>query len=410
VADVLAVTQISGRSYTRNADEADHLTHAGLVRAASGIADLYTDANSTTISIGGGAANVLTSLASIGQVDITSTGTGSDAIDINSSGGIDIDASGLVSLTTTSVAGIEIVGSFNDFSTGNINITASNASFGSANINLTTTKGDITLSSSGGGTDSINIDSNGGMDIDVLQYNLLTTGAGGIVLNSGTAVDINCQHLFVDATQQISLDCTESSNFTVTNNSGNAQTLTLECTNAGAETGNITITCDDVLGFTALGSSAHPFNETDEINLSGFPDASSTRTITSVLGALNNTNHMLCFVEDLSLTAGTTTDLWAVPTGKIAVVTGCYIIGKIMTAVTVAPDVSFVWAGASTGTAAAQETLTGLSAALEYYRMSPSGVKDAGAATATLRINRDVLATATAMTVDVVVTGYVIDA
>tara|TARA_R110000824_G_scaffold49501_5_gene139029 strand:- start:2426 stop:2974 length:549 start_codon:yes stop_codon:yes gene_type:complete len=75
VADVLAVAQVTGRSYGQKADEADRLTHAGIVRAASGIGDLYTDNNVTTISIGGGTANTLTVLASVATFTLTSNGS-----------------------------------------------------------------------------------------------------------------------------------------------------------------------------------------------------------------------------------------------------------------------------------------------------------------------------------------------
>lgn len=157
-------------------------------------------------------------------------------------------------------------------------------------------------------------------------------------------------------------------------------------------------------------SSSMTLNQVSETAILGYPDANSTRTITSLVGGLNSAVRMLCFVEGLSLTAGTTTALWAVPAGKVGVVTAAHIIGKTMTGITVAPDVSFTWSGASSGTAVSQETLTGFDTALEVYRMLVSGVSDGGAATATLNLSRNVLATATTMTVDVVVMGYIVDA
>ena len=77
MADVLAVAQVAGRSYGQKADESDRLTHAGIVRTASGTADVYTDNNVTSVSIGGGSGL-----------------TGSTAVSINggSGGGVSVTA------------------------------------------------------------------------------------------------------------------------------------------------------------------------------------------------------------------------------------------------------------------------------------------------------------------------------
>ena len=181
--------------------------------------------------------------------------------------------------------------------------------------------------------------------------------------------------------------------------------------NLEAEDG-VTVKATGAAGDLTLGGRATTIvlNQVSETTLLGYPDANSTRTITSLVGGINTAVHQLCFVEGLDLKAGTTTPLWAVPAGKVGVVTAAHIIGKTMTGITVAPQVSFGWSGASSGTAVSQETLTGFDAGLEVYRMLVSGVSDGGAATATLNLSRNVLATATTMTVDVVVMGYIVDA
>ena len=101
MADVLTVAQVTGRSYGQKADEADRLTHAGLIRSASGTGDLYTDNNVTTISIGGGTANTLTVLASVGTLTLTSNGS---SYDLNA---------GTQALTTTAQTIIEAINEAN---------------------------------------------------------------------------------------------------------------------------------------------------------------------------------------------------------------------------------------------------------------------------------------------------------
>lgn len=55
MADIQVVAKQSpAKPYGRNSLEADRLAHAGIVRATSGAAEIYTDNNTTSIVVGGG--------------------------------------------------------------------------------------------------------------------------------------------------------------------------------------------------------------------------------------------------------------------------------------------------------------------------------------------------------------------
>jgi hypothetical protein len=101
-------------------------------------------------------------------LDITSAGTGASAIDINSAGGVDIDATTKVTVDGTAV---EITGTQN--TSGAVAISASG----------TTGNATLTLHSAGTVTNAIDIDSLGGIDIDAVKdINLASTL--GIILDA----------------------------------------------------------------------------------------------------------------------------------------------------------------------------------------------------------------------------------
>lgn len=109
MAVVIVPKVITGQSYYRDVDEPnDQIAIQGLVRAASGAADLYTDANTTTLTVGGGAGNTSTRLraattlglytAGAERVRVTSTGVvhiGDQATSLDSLSAVQISASGL---------------------------------------------------------------------------------------------------------------------------------------------------------------------------------------------------------------------------------------------------------------------------------------------------------------------------
>lgn len=112
MADVLVVAQVSGRNFGSKAKESDRLIHAGLIRAATGTGELYTDNNVTSITVGGGTA--LSGAAAV-RVDAGAAGLTFDAlsmvtpITLNEIGGLDLDAN----FTAGS-----IIGALNELKTG----------------------------------------------------------------------------------------------------------------------------------------------------------------------------------------------------------------------------------------------------------------------------------------------------
>lgn len=158
---------------------------------------------------------------------------------------------------------------------------------------------------------------------------------------------------------------------------------------------------------TARGETT-PLSQTDETALTGFPDSNSTRTIDSLIGALNSSDRVIAFVENVSLTTTGNVNLFQVPLGKRCIVTGAFLVCVSSISFVSPADVSFIWS--SGGTVHASEELTGLNTVGEVYRMSVGGVSDTATNNAVLRLSRDVAASATNFLVDVVVVGVIVDA
>ena len=104
MADVLVVAQVTGRNIGIKAAESDRITHAGLIRAASGSGEIYTDDNVTSITVGGGSAlagsNAI--LVNAGAGDLTLDALNMlTPITLNQTGELDLDGS----FTATSIIG-----------------------------------------------------------------------------------------------------------------------------------------------------------------------------------------------------------------------------------------------------------------------------------------------------------------
>ncbi len=124
------------------------------------------DAQDLTIALTG---------ANNSSIVIDSTGTGTDAIRLNATGGIDVDSGGSINMTTSSTAADAI--RFSTTGTGGMDI-----DLGSSGLDLDTT-GPINLASSVGTGGAITLDAasnNGGVTI--------SSGSQGIAINSGTGL------------------------------------------------------------------------------------------------------------------------------------------------------------------------------------------------------------------------------
>ena len=115
----------------------------------------------------------------------------------------------------------------------------------------------------------------------------------------------------------------------------------------------------------------------------------------------------------LSITTGidakviATTNLYTVPTGRRAIVTEIVFHVSAATLITVVPTLG-VGVAAGEIDIMASTVLTGLDALDEVYRFSPEGIYVSNAAAAVIKLGIDVGATATTMTLRVVLIGFLI--
>lgn len=391
------ITITTGDEITVNSDKT---TGRGIhvVADSSGADAVVFDVTSGGIDL-----NLATSNASSGNFNldcrslIVTTGattTNAVLLDTGVTGGIELNAgtqgilltsTGVINLTTSS--GV----------TTNTVIVQATATAGQVRIKGGTgTGGDVVLEAT-----NISIGSSSTTDSTLIGN---TLGTSNLRLRAGsTAVDaIDMESdggIYLDAGGKVTLDSNISSGTAI-------ELLTVQ---AGADIlFDARSSTSDIIFDARSMSTRITLNQTDDVDLEGFPDASSTRTITSIIGAFNFTNRIVAFVEDVDLTTTGLVNLFTVPSGKLAVVTGAYVVAKTANTVTGAPEVSFVWSGG--GTAIQQEALTGLDSASENYRMTIPNIASNGPAGELLRLSRDVAGTATALTADIIVTAAVIDA
>jgi hypothetical protein len=296
---------------------------------------IRVDGTSNTLSLVAGG-------ASGGRVIVSSLGNSADAITlsaeatgggvtigadtggvaINSDGVVTVDATGNLSLDTTSTAA-NLSLQANSAGTGLLTILATNSGAGASDIDIdadgqlradatggisldsgasasnftVTGAADLTLSSTGGSV----VVTSGEAASDAVRINASDT-AGGVDIDAGTG------GVAIDSTGTVSIDSTgTSSNFSIAGNDAGTVTLTLSSSNAGAGTGVIDIDADEAItidstaagvsidavtasNFTVSGASADltlgargatvTLNQSGDTALSGF-------TATSIIGALN---------------------------------------------------------------------------------------------------------------------------
>jgi len=161
-----------------------------------------------------------------GSIIISSTETVTDAINIDSSGGVDIDAAGTIT--------IDGVGASNITTHGVLTLS------GSDGLNIASDEGEIDLTSRQG---AIDVNAGAALSLD---------GASGINIGTGTnvAVDLNASTLDIDATGAItidgtstlSLDSADTTNLTMAANNGGNKYLTIKAANTGGGHGTLNLT------------------------------------------------------------------------------------------------------------------------------------------------------------------------
>jgi hypothetical protein len=182
--------------------------------------------------------------------------------------------------------------------------------------------------------------------------------------------------------------------------------------NLEAEDG-VTVKATGATGDLTLGGRATTItlNQTSETGLVGYPDANSTRTIDSIVGALNNAGHIVGFKEGVDLTTatgGSPVTMFTVPTGKKLLVTTAYALIKTVTGYSGNPAVSFSFSGG--GDAINSETLIAVSTVDDLWTFLTTGNRHAGTAAETLRYEVDTASSSTTLTADLVVCGILVDA
>ena len=271
-AGVLALDGAGGIDIGKTTDVAIDIDSSTLDIDASGDITIDTTSNSAT------ALTMTTNGGGNEQIVITNTqGTNAAAIDINASaGGIDIDATGVLALD--GAGGIDI-GKTTDVA---IDIDSSTLDIdASGDITIDTTSNSataLTMTTNGGaneqivitntqGTDAAAIDINasaGGIDIDAAGV-LALDGAGGIDIGKTTdvAIDIDSSTLDIDASGDITIDTTSNSAtaLTMTTNGGGNEQIVItntQGTNAAAidinaSAGGIDIDATGVLALDGAG-------------------------------------------------------------------------------------------------------------------------------------------------------------
>jgi len=231
-----AATPLSFQTTGANSDITLSATRHITLNATTGYITLAAvDNSSITVS-----AN--SALAKTFSITVTNVGGGTGDISISAANGtFTVVSSGTATLDFKSKTyiGLNATGSIN---IGN-NVTPTNLNVYSAaatiSANLTSA---LQLVSNNAAAQTLTITcSNAGV------------GAGNLTMSCKTMLDIDCTDCALDATGAFSFDSALNSNVTIGANSVVAQTLLLSCTNLGAGTGNLTVSCEDTLSILATG-------------------------------------------------------------------------------------------------------------------------------------------------------------
>jgi len=147
------------------------------------------------------------------------------------------------------------------------------------------------------------------------------------------------------------------------------------------------------------------------LDMSSISSTSKTFTFPNLTGTFAlqeyNSSNILSTTTGINAKTVATTNLYTVPAGKTAIITGVIIRCTTATAVTVVPTLG-VGIAAGEADIMPSTALTGLDLTTEFYRYSVEGVAVTGAAAAVIKLGIDTGATATTMTIAVDLIGYLI--
>lgn len=238
---------------------------AGAVDIAStGSIDIGTGANVRTTQIATGAAAQTVTLGSTNSTSALTLQSGSSAMTHSAGGAYDVNAAGAVTIDSSgSTIGIgtdNVTGDISIGTQGARDIVIGSASATTATIDAVAVSVDATNSSNftvTGSAQNLTLAAAGG-GAQQVALTSAGTGADAVRVNAsagGIDIDASAGGVAVDTTGTLSLDGGDSTDLTMSSNSASNKTLVLEAKNAGAGNGSLSLKAKTSIN---LGDAAYP--------------------------------------------------------------------------------------------------------------------------------------------------------
>ena len=136
-------------------------------------------------------------------------------------------------------------------------------------------------------------------------------------------------------------------------------------------------------------------------------DGSTLSLSASGLKVTSSSSEILSTTTGIDAKIVATTNLYTVPVGNTAIVTGAVIRVTVADTVTVSPTLG-IGIAAGEDDIISSTLLTGLNLITEFYKFNVEGIAVVGAATEVIKLGIDTGATATTMTISIDLIGYLI--
>ena len=311
-----------GELWIGSSDSTPVMTKVATAGAGSTAADDITtgDAN---ITIAGGSTHTVTTNATAAANTVKTTTSGK--VHLNSAGQVDIDAAADLDIDCTTGFTLDATTlSIDGTDDSNLTVTGSAKDLDIAVAGGSTQE--LRLASAGTGASALHLNASAGsVDIDAAEnvtvdaadeIHLATTSADGHMTltsahtsglafhidanaNAGSEVQIDAGILDIDVTAGItmdgttvSIDGTDTSNLTMTTNSGSDKTMTIKASNAGSGDGIIALEADSITIDNLAAASVPTLNQNTTgtaANVSGTPALPNGTTATTQSAGTNNT-------------------------------------------------------------------------------------------------------------------------
>tara|TARA_R100001082_G_scaffold22198_1_gene10714 strand:- start:241 stop:2526 length:2286 start_codon:yes stop_codon:yes gene_type:complete len=311
-----------GELWIGSSDSTPVMTKVATAGAGSTAADDITtgDAN---ITIAGGSTHTVTTNATAAANTVKTTTSGK--VHLNSAGQVDIDAAADLDIDCTTGFTLDATTlSIDGTDDSNLTVTGSAKDLDIAVAGGSTQE--LRLASAGTGASALHLNASAGsVDIDAAEnvtvdaadeIHIATTSADGHMTltsahtsglafhidanaNAGSEVQIDAGILDIDVTAGItmdgttvSIDGTDTSNLTMTTNSGSDKTMTIKASNAGSGDGIIALEADSITIDNLAAASVPTLNQNTTgtaANVSGTPALPDGTTATTQSAGTNNT-------------------------------------------------------------------------------------------------------------------------